>query len=133
MIVVKKKLIYLKIITKGSDKVYFLDYDRDFLYYYYGGYKPQGYYSPCAGWIFSKDLKQFVQNLIQQNKGTQKETILATRMAGFKEPIYEYLGLKLLSYSVYENPFEILETPLQNPISNIGYNAYARFGLFVFN
>ena len=63
-------------------------------------------------------------NLIQQNKGTQKETILATRMAGFKEPIYEYLGLKLLSYSVYENPFEILETPLQNPISNIGRRLY---------
>ena len=63
-------------------------------------------------------------NLIQQNKKTQKETILATRMAGFKEPIYEYLGLKLLSYSVYENPFEILETPLQNPISNIGRRLY---------
>lgn len=63
-------------------------------------------------------------NLIQQNKNTQKETILATRMAGFKEPVYEYLGLKLLSYSVYENPFEILETPLQNPISNIGRRLY---------
>lgn len=63
-------------------------------------------------------------NLIQQNKKTQKETVLATRMAGFKEPIYEYLGLKLLSYSVYENPFEILETPLQNPISNIGRRLY---------
>lgn len=64
-------------------------------------------------------------NLIQQNKNIQKETILATRMAGFKEPIYEYLGLKLLSYSVYENPFEILETPLQNPISNIGRRLYS--------
>uniref|UniRef100_UPI0040493D7A DUF5686 family protein n=1 Tax=Flavobacterium sp. TaxID=239 RepID=UPI0040493D7A len=63
-------------------------------------------------------------NLIQHNNKDNKETIIATRMAGFKEPIYEYLGLKLISYSVYENPFEILEIPLQNPISNIGRRLY---------
>ena len=53
-----------------------------------------------------------------------KETILATRMAGFDQPLYEYLGLKLVSYSVYENPFEILEIPVQNPISNYGRRLY---------
>lgn len=63
-------------------------------------------------------------NLIQHNKKGTKETILATRMAGFKQPIYEYLGLKLVSYSVYENPFEILENPVQNPISNYGRLLY---------
>jgi hypothetical protein len=63
-------------------------------------------------------------NQIQYNKNGQKETILASRMAGFKEPLYEYLGLNLVSYSVYENPFEILETPLQNPISNYGRRLY---------
>jgi len=63
-------------------------------------------------------------NLIQHNNKDNKETIIATRMAGFKEPIYEYLGLKLISYSVYENPFKILEIPLQNPISNIGRRLY---------
>lgn len=63
-------------------------------------------------------------NLIQHNKKKQKETILASRMAGFKEPLYEYLGLNLVSYSVYENPFEILETPLQNPISSYGRRLY---------
>ena len=57
-------------------------------------------------------------NLIQHNQFQNKETILATRMAGFEQPVYEYLGLKLISYSVYENPFEILEIPVQNPISN---------------
>ena len=45
-------------------------------------------------------------------------------MAGFEKPIYEYLGLKLISYSVYENPFEILEIPVQNPISNFGRRLY---------
>lgn len=63
-------------------------------------------------------------NLIQHNKKGYKETILASKMAGFKKPLYEYLGLKLVSYSVYENPFEILETPLQNPVSNYGRRLY---------
>ena len=63
-------------------------------------------------------------NLIQHKNNDNKETIIATRMAGFKEPVYEYLGLKLISYSVYENPFKILEIPLQNPISNIGRRLY---------
>lgn len=63
-------------------------------------------------------------NLIQHNEKGDKETILATRMAGFEQPIYEYLGLKLVSYSVYENPFEILENPLQNPISSYGRLLY---------
>ncbi|MBV2195696.1 MAG: DUF5686 and carboxypeptidase regulatory-like domain-containing protein, partial [Flavobacterium sp.] len=63
-------------------------------------------------------------NLIQHNPKQSKETILATRMAGFEQPLYEYLGLKLISYSVYENPFEILEIPVQNPISNFGRRLY---------
>src|SRR5690606_33810910 len=63
-------------------------------------------------------------NLIQHNEKGTKETILASRMAGFKQPLYEYLGLNLVSYSVYENPFEILEIPMQNPISNFGRKLY---------
>ena len=63
-------------------------------------------------------------NLIKHYKNTNKEIVLATRMAGFKEPLYELLGLKLVSYSVYENPFEILEIPVQNPISNYGRKLY---------
>ncbi len=63
-------------------------------------------------------------NLIQYNKKGYKETVIATRMAGFKEPLYEYLGLNLVTYSVYENPFEILETPVRNPVSKYGRNLY---------
>ena len=64
-------------------------------------------------------------NLIQFANNKSKETILATRMAGFDRPLYEYLGLKLVSYSVYENPVEILEIPVQNPISNYGRRLYS--------
>jgi hypothetical protein len=63
-------------------------------------------------------------NLIQHNNKCDKETVLATRMAGFKEPLYEFLGLNLISYSVYDNPFEIIEIPVQNPISNYGRKLY---------
>lgn len=64
-------------------------------------------------------------NLIQHNGKQNKETVLASRMAGFEQPLYEFLGLKLVSYSVYENPFEILEIPVQNPISNYGRRLYS--------
>jgi hypothetical protein len=63
-------------------------------------------------------------NLIQHNNDGTKETILATRMAGFKNPLYEYLGLNLVSYSLYENQLEILEIPIQNPISNYGRSMF---------
>ncbi len=45
-------------------------------------------------------------------------------MAGFKKPIYEYLGLNLVSYSLYENQIEILENAMKNPLSNSGRRLY---------
>lgn len=63
-------------------------------------------------------------NLIQYNLEGTKETILASRMAGFKEPLYEYLGLNLVSYSLYENQIDILDIPIQNPLSNLGRRLY---------
>lgn len=63
-------------------------------------------------------------NFIQHNKKGNKETVVAARMAGFKQPLYEYLGLKLVSYSIYETPFEIIEIPVLNPISNFGRRMY---------
>lgn len=64
-------------------------------------------------------------NLIQHNDQGTKETVLGARMAGLKRPLYEFLGLKLVSYSVYDNPFEILEIPVQNPLSKFGRNLYS--------
>lgn len=63
-------------------------------------------------------------NFIQHNNKGNKETVVAARMAGFKQPLYEYLGLKLVSYSIYETPFEIIEIPVLNPISNFGRRIY---------
>ena len=63
-------------------------------------------------------------NLIQFNTTGTKETVLATRMSGLKQLVYDYLGLKLLSYSVYENPLEIIEIPIINPLSTVGRKMY---------
>lgn len=59
-------------------------------------------------------------NQIQFNEKGTKETIIASRMAGFQKPLYEFLGLNLVSYSLYENKLDILEIPVHNPTSNNG-------------
>ncbi|RAR71683.1 DUF5686 family protein [Flavobacterium aciduliphilum] len=63
-------------------------------------------------------------NRIQHNAKGTKETILATRMAGFKKPLYEILGLNLVTYSLYEKHIDILEIPIRNPISTYGRNIF---------
>jgi len=63
-------------------------------------------------------------NLIQHNNKGDKETVLATRMAGLKKPLYEYLGLNLVSYSLYDNKLDILGISIHNPISNYGRKLY---------
>jgi hypothetical protein len=54
----------IKDATNSSDRVYFVSRGQDFYYYYYGGYKPQGYFSPYSTWIYKKELSNFIQKLI---------------------------------------------------------------------
>lgn len=54
----------IKRITNNSDKVYFVLWQNDFLYYYYGNYKPVGYFSPCGTWLLKDDLLKFLQKLL---------------------------------------------------------------------
>lgn len=54
-----------------------------------------------------------------------KETVLATRMAGFKQPLYEFIGLKLQSYSVYTDNITVFETRYQGPLADDAFNEYA--------
>ena len=57
-----------------------------------------------------------------------KETIIGTKMSGFKQPIYEILSVNLQSFSVYNNQYELLETKYSSPISELSYRNY-RFRL----
>ncbi len=60
----------------------------------------------------------------QFEKPILKETILGTKMAGFKEPIYEILGFSLQSFSVYDEKYELFETKYKSPIANNALKEY---------
>lgn len=60
----------------------------------------------------------------QFEKPHLKETILGTKMAGFKEPIYEFLGFGLQSFSIYDDKYELFETKYKSPISNTALKEY---------
>jgi hypothetical protein len=60
----------------------------------------------------------------QFEKPILKETILGTKMAGFKEPIYEFLGFSLQSFSIYDEKYELFETKYKSPISKEALREY---------
>ena len=72
------------------------------------------------------------QHLFQTEKVSQfqfnekgfKETIIGTRMAGFKSPIYEILAFNLQSFSIYDKQYELFETKYKSPISDHATSDY---------
>ncbi len=72
------------------------------------------------------------QHLFQTEKVSQyqfgnnklKETVLGTKIAGFKNPIYEVIAFNLQSISIYDNKYELFETKYENPISNTAPATY---------
>lgn len=54
----------------------------------------------------------------------KREKILATRMAGFKEPIYEVLGIKIQSFSFYKNQYELFGTSYAGPMAGNALSKY---------
>ena len=62
----------IKILTKNSKKVYFIycgvkyPWD-DFLFYYYGNYKPIGHYNPSVTYAFKKDYSNYLNELLNNN------------------------------------------------------------------
>ena len=60
----------------------------------------------------------------QYNENGLKETVLATKMAGFKQPIYEVLAFNLQSFSIYDKQYELFETRYISPISKEGLSNY---------
>jgi hypothetical protein len=70
--------------------------------------------------IISKQHLFQTEKVSQYQFGNQKlkETILGTKMAGFKQPIYEILAFNLQSFSVYDSSYELFETKYNSPIAN---------------
>lgn len=53
----------VKSVTGDNPKVYFIG-DYDFLFDYYGGYAPVGYYNPVYAWISKREFNKFLQGLV---------------------------------------------------------------------
>lgn len=79
---------------------------------------------------FKKVIRQ--QHLFQTEKvseyqfakGALKETVLATKMSGFSQPIYEILAFNLQSFSLYDDRYELFETKYNSPISGDSFADY---------
>ncbi|MCF6280420.1 MAG: DUF5686 and carboxypeptidase regulatory-like domain-containing protein [Flavobacteriaceae bacterium] len=54
----------------------------------------------------------------------KKETVLASRMAGFKQPIYEVLALNIQDFSFYNEIYTVAGTKYVNPIANNALKHY---------
>ena len=62
---VMNTIAQVRSITGDNPKVYFLG-DYDFLFDYYGGYAPAGYYNPVYAWISRPEFNKFLQGLVDQ-------------------------------------------------------------------
>lgn len=67
----------------------------------------------------TEKLSQF-----QYDNNKLKETIIGTKMAGFKQPIYEILAFNLQSFSIYDSSYELFETQYNSPIANDALKDY---------
>lgn len=79
---------------------------------------------------FKEIIRQ--QHLFQTEKVSQyqfsnaklKETILGTKMAGFKQPVYEIIAFNLQSFSIYDSSYELFETKYNSPIASDALKDY---------
>jgi hypothetical protein len=79
-------------------------------------------------------LKKFIsrQHFFETEKVSQyqfdgttlKETIIGTKMSGFREPIYEVLGFNLQSFSIYDEYYELFETKYRSPVARDALKDY---------
>ncbi|WP_461532938.1 DUF5686 and carboxypeptidase-like regulatory domain-containing protein [Sinomicrobium sp.] len=54
----------------------------------------------------------------------KRETVLATKMAGFREPLYEILAIQMQSFSFYDNHYAILGTKYPGPVTPRAFASY---------
>jgi hypothetical protein len=72
------------------------------------------------------------QHLFQTEKVSQfqfnekglKETVLGTKMAGFKQAVYEIIAFNLQSFSIYDKRYELFETKYNSPIADNALSNY---------
>lgn len=63
-------------------------------------------------------------SLFQHEQNKVKETVLGTKISGFKNSFYEIIGFNLQSFSLYDEKYEFFETKYVSPISLLGLKDY---------
>jgi hypothetical protein len=63
-------------------------------------------------------------SLFQDKQNKVKETVLGTKMSGFKNSFYEIIGFNLQSFSPYDEKYEFFETKYVSPVSTQGLKDY---------
>jgi Family of unknown function (DUF5686)/CarboxypepD_reg-like domain len=63
------------------------------------------------------------EHLFQKGRSA-KEKVLAARMAGLKNPLYEILALDLQSFDFYNDKFEVVGNRFKSPLSNKALKHY---------
>lgn len=64
------------------------------------------------------------KSLFEYNNKKEKETIQAVKMAGFKEPVYEFFTLALTKINLYNNRINLLGTDYVSPLSKTALHDY---------
>ncbi|MEO0058449.1 MAG: hypothetical protein RLZZ312_96 [Bacteroidota bacterium] len=63
-------------------------------------------------------------SFFQYQNNNLKETVLGSKMAGFKQPIYEVLGFSLQSFSIYDNEYQLLNARYKSPVHDRYYKNF---------
>jgi hypothetical protein len=107
-------------IGKGIDSIF--EYDKNF--------DKQLIKIDSSNYKFKEVINK--QHLFQTEKVSQyqfgnnrlKETILGSKMAGFKQPVYEIIAFNLQSISIYDSKYELFETKYNSPIASDAFVDY---------
>ncbi|MCF6351035.1 MAG: DUF5686 family protein [Flavobacteriaceae bacterium] len=83
-----------------------------------------------TNYFFKKEMDKqhyYISEKIAEHSfidGREKENILAAKMAGFQEPIYEFLALGITNISFYKNTFSLLGTNYVSPLARKPFKDY---------
>lgn len=69
-------------------------------------------------------LTEKISNYTFESGKKKKETILASRMAGLKQPIYEFLAITIQDFDFYDDTYTVIGTKYANPIADNALKQY---------
>ena len=69
-------------------------------------------------------LMESVKERNYKYKNKVYEKILASKISGFKDPIFHVLTSEIQSFSFYDTYFNILTTPYENPLCDVDFKHY---------